>query len=275
MNLARWMALAVGLIAVPALAQEGPAASPPPSSDKLEAGPGVHELLPDIGKIGSQVGILGGASWNPYEVGRGFAAGGFVDLPLSRAPGGKLSYEILLSLSSATSVPFVITDPVAYVANLASGADPASALAGPPLAPFPVRREVTSRLRVLEISPFALKWTITRLDDARLRPYVVAGLDFIVVITRQDPVRDESLIFTGTSPFDDALIGGLIAQAPELAARGYPTGQGNIDWGFHGSAGFEVRLSKTLSLNADYRYVGVGGTKHALHTASAALGFHW
>jgi hypothetical protein len=275
MNLMRWLALAFVLIARPVLAQEAPVATPPPSSNRVEAGPGVHELVPDIGKIGSEVGILGGASWNPYQAGSGIAAGGFVDLPLARVPGGKLSYEILLSLSSATSAPFVITDPIAYVANLASGAAPAAALTGPPLAPFPVRREVTSRLRVLELSPFALKWTITRLDDARLRPYFTAGLDFIVVITRQDPVRDESLIFTGTSPFDDALIGGLIAQAPELAARGYPTGQGNIDWGFHGSAGFEVRLSKTLSLNADYRYVGIDGTKHSLHSASLALGFHW
>lgn len=275
MNFLRWMALALVLIAVPALAQEPPVTTPPPSSDRVEAGPGVHELVPDIGKIGSQVGILGGGSWNPYQVGSGIAAGGFVDLPLARVPGGKLSHEILISLSSATSAPFVIADPVAYVANLASGADPVAALAGPPLAPFPVRREVTSRLRVLELSPFALKWTITRLDDARLRPYFAAGLDFIVVITRQDPVRDESLIFTGTSPFDDALLGGLIAQAPELAALGYPTGQGNIDWGFHGNVGFELRVSKTLSLNADYRYLGIDGAKHSLHTTSLALGFHW
>lgn len=275
MHFRRWMPLAFALIAATALAQEAPVATPPPSSNRVEAGPGVHELVPDIGKIGSQVGIFGGASWNPYQVGSGMLAGGFVELPLARVPGGKLSYQILLSLSSATSAPFAITDPVAYIANLASGADPVAALAGPPQAPFPVRREVTSRLRVLELSPFALKWTITRLDEARLRPYFGAGLDFIVVITRQDPVSDESLIFTGTSPFDDALIGGLIAQAPELAARGYPTGQGNIDWGFHGNVGFELRLSKTLSLNADYRYLGIDGTKHSLHTTSLALGFHW
>ncbi len=275
MNLTRWMALACMLIAVPAPGQEPPVATPPPSSNRVEAGAGVRELLPDLGKIGSEVGILGGTSWNPYQVGRGSAAGGFVDLPLTRAPGGKLSYQILLSLSSATSAPFSITDRVAYVANLAAGADPVAALAGPPSAPFPVIREVTSRLRVLQISPFGLKWTITRLDAARVRPYFVAGLDFIVVITRQDPLRDESLIFAGSSPFDDPLIGGLVAQAPELAARGYPTGQGNIDWGFHCGAGLEFRLSKTLSLNADYRYAGIDGTKHSLHTVSAALGFHW
>jgi len=275
MNLVRWMALAGGFSTLSALAQEPPATNPPPSSEKLEAGPGFHELLPDIGKIGSQVGVLGGASWNPYEVGSGFAAGGFVDLPLRRAPGGKLSYEILLSLSSAESEPFFVTSAVAVVANLAAGASLDAALAGPPRAPFPVRREATTRLRLLEISPFALKWTITKFDEARIRPYVSAGLDFIIVISSQDPLRDESLIFTGTAPFDDPLIAGLLAQAPELTARGYPTGQGNIDWGFHGNAGFEVRLSKTLSLNADYRYVGIDGTKHSLHAASAALGFHW
>src|SRR6185295_18198983 len=111
----------------------------------------------------------GGLSRNPYEVGGGYDLGGFIDLPLARAPGGKLSYEILISLSHGVSDPFTITNPLAYVANLATGADPASALAGPPRAPFPVRRQVRTRLHVLEVSPFAFKYTITRLDEAHIR----------------------------------------------------------------------------------------------------------
>ena len=190
----------------------------------------MHELLPDIGRIGSQVGFWGGASWNPYDTGTGFTVGGFIDLPLGRAPGGKLSYEILLGFSEATSDPFVATNPIAYVANLAAGASPAAALAGPPQAPFPVRRDVTLNLRLLQISPFSLKWTFTGLGP-RFRPFLAVGGDFLVVITRVDPLADESLAFTGTSPFDDPLIGGLVAQSPELAARGVPSGQGNLELG--------------------------------------------
>jgi hypothetical protein len=200
--------------------------------------------------------------------------GGYVDLPLVRLPGGKLSYEILLSLSDAESEPFTITDSVAYVANLASGASPAAALAGPPLAPFPVVRAVRTRVKLLDISPFSLKYTVRALERWRLRPYAVAGLDFVVTITHQVPVSDESLQFTGTAPFDDPLIAGLLAQAPELTARGTPTGQGNIDLGFHAGGGLEVRFARGLSVNAEYRFTGIDGSNH-LHALSAALGFHW
>lgn len=266
--------LAAILLAAPAQSQE-PAGGPPPSGTQVETGGAARELLPDIGKIGAEVGLVVGASWNPYETGSGVVAGGFVDLPLRRAPGGKLSYEILLTLSDARSDPFTITDPIAVVANLAFGASLPAAVAGPPAAPFPVRREVTTRLRVLQVSPFGLKYAITRLDDARLRPYLVAGLDLAVVISQQDPERDESLVFSGQPPFDDPLIGGLVAQAPELAARGLPTGQGNTSFGFHAGAGLEIRLTKGLSLNADYRASGIDGTDHWLHAMTGGLGFHW
>jgi hypothetical protein len=257
------------------LAAQEPEAPPPSSSEKTGTGPEVHELLPDIGRIGSEAGIIGGASWNPYEVGRGFAIGGFLDVPLARAPGGKLSYEPLVSFSDAESGPFVITDPIAYLANLASGANAAAALAGPPQAPFPVRRLVRTRLHILQVSPFGLKYTIKSLDRARLRPYIGAGLDMVVVISNQSPEQPDSLQFTGTSPFDAALIGGLVAQAPELAARGLPTGQGNVELGFHAGGGIEVRVLPGLSLNLDYRFTGLGGTGQRLHALSAALGFHW
>jgi opacity protein-like surface antigen len=252
---------------------QAPAGPPPPTSGRAQPDLAVHELLPDIGRIGSQVGFWGGVSFSPYEAGTGFDVGGFIDLPLGRAPGGKFSYEILLGFSESTSEPFVATNPVAFVANLAAGASPEAALAGPPQAPFPVRREVTLNLRLLHISPFSLKWTLTGWG-ARFRPFLAAGGDFIVVITRVDPLQDESLVFTGTSPFDDALIGGLVAQSPELAERGIPSGQGNLELGAHIGAGFELRLSRAISLNLDYRFTQVGKQAH-LQTANAAIGIHW
>lgn len=262
------------VLATPLVAQE-PAGPPPPTSARTGGGTMAPELLPDLGRIGSEAGILGGASWNPYEVGLGFHLGGFFNVPLARVPGGKLSYELLVCLSDATSDPFTITDPIAYVANLASGASPAAALAGPPGAPFPVRRRVTTELRLLQVSPFGLRYTIKSLDHVRLRPYFGAGLDVLVVISKQPPEAAESLQFTGTSPFDADLVGGLVAQAPELAQRGLPTGQGNIELGFHAGGGLEVRVARGLSLNFDYRFTGVGGTTHTQHAVSAAFGLHW
>lgn len=263
-------------VAVSASGQE-PAGPPPPSSSgRGDGGTAPLELLPEIGRIGAEVAILAGWSSNPYEIGRGAELGGYVDLPLARLGGGKLSYEIFAGVSFATTEPYSVTSSVAFVANLAAGASPQAALAGPPQAPFPVKREVRTRLRLLHFSPFALKYTLTGLDRAHLRPYLGAGLDFVVALTREDPTHDESLLFAGTAPFDAALIGGLVGQAPELAARGRPTGQGNLELGGHGAAGVEVRLSRGLSLNLEYRFTATeSGAKGHLHTASGALGFHW
>jgi hypothetical protein len=266
--------LAMLLGAVLASPQEAPG-PPPPSSDRVSAGPEVHELLPDLGRIGSEVGILAGSSWNPYEVGGGLQLGGFIDLPLTRVPGGKLSYQIQVAFSDAKSDPFVATNALAFVANLAAGASPAAALAGPPDAPFPVRREVTTRLHLLQVAPFALKYQIQTFDHLRLRPYFGLGLDFLVAITRQDPVRAESLIFTGTSPFDAPLVAALVAQAPELTARKVPTGQGNMEIGGHAMAGLELRVSRGLSLNLEYRLTQIGASSGRLHVVSGALGVHW
>jgi opacity protein-like surface antigen len=266
--------LAVLSAAAPATAQ-APAGPPPPSGEARSDDPAAHELLPDIGRIGAEVGLLGGASWNPFRAGRGSVWGGFVDLPLARAPHGKLSYEIRITLSRGTSEPFAITDPIAIVANLASGATAADAAAGAPRAPFPVHRLVRSQIRLLQVSPFALKYTMQSPTQVRLRPFVTAGFDIAVVITRELPERDESLVFTGTSPFDDPLIGGLVAQAPELAERGIPTGQGNVEVGGHAAAGFELRISRGLSLNAEYRYARIGGRNGRMQAATGALGFHF
>jgi hypothetical protein len=260
--------------ALAALAQE-PLTPPPAPSGNAGTGAEVHELLPDLGRIGAEAGILGGASWNPYEVGRGLHLGGYLAVPLLRLPGGKLSYELRLSLSRGTSEPFTATNPLAYVANLAAGAAPEAALLGPPAAPFPVRRRLRTELHLLAVSPFGLRYTLRSFDHVRLRPYFGGGLDLVVVISKQRPEAGESLQWTGTAPFDDELVGGVVAQAPELTARGLPTGQGNLELGFHAGGGVEVRVARGLSLNVDYRFTGVGGTSHTYQATGVALAFHW
>lgn len=242
-------AMAIGRASVASLflargaAAQEPSTPPPPGGGG-QAGPRYHELLPDIGRIGAQVGAAAGPSWNPYGVGSGWQLAGFIDLPLARNRAGRLSYEILLSLSGGRSGAFTITDPLAYVANLALGASPADALAGPPRAPYAVRRQVRTRLRLLDVSPFALKYTLTGLDHVRLRPYLTAGLDVTLVATDEQPEGG-----TVAVPSDVALVTG--GRAPELAARGLPAGEGSLGLGAHAGAGLEFRLSRGVSLNID------------------------
>lgn len=194
--------LASWALAGVALAQE-PQAPPPPSGSGTGSGGEVLELLPDLGRIGAQVGALGGASWNPYEAGRGYGLTGFIDLPLFRAPGGKLSYEILLGFSDAKD----------------------------------------ARLRLLDTSPFGLKYTLTGLDHARLRPYLDGGLEVVLVVVDREG-----------------------SQAPG-------GGDASLELGFHAGGGIEVRVSRGVSLNLDYRFTRLGGAD--LHVAGAGLGFHW
>lgn len=207
-----------------------PSVPPPPSSRAEGAGPEVHELLPDIGRIGAEVGLVGGVSWNPYRVGRGLVGGGFVDLPIGRAPGGKLSYEIFLGLSWAQSDDFAITE----------GAS---------------RRTVHTRLRLLQVAPFALKYTVTRWDRARVRPYLGTGIDVLVPATREEPMSPE--------------------RAPEISDRGVATGDVSVEVGGHGAAGLELRLSSGLSLGFEYRFTVFEGRNARLHSVSSILGIHW
>src|SRR5438128_8166669 len=129
------LGLAALACAARAAAQE-PAGPPPPSRGRGSGGAEVLELLPDIGRIGAQVGALGGASWNPFGFGQGIQAAGYIDLPLFRAPGGKVSYEVLMAFSQARE-------------SLGSAS--------------------RTRLRLLQVSPFGLKYTLRRLDHHRVR----------------------------------------------------------------------------------------------------------
>ena len=265
------MGLVTSVLAL-ALARTAPAQEsttpPPPAGGGGHAGSRDLELLPDIGRIGAEVGAALGPSWNPYGVGAGWQVAAFIDLPLARNRAGRLSYEILLGLSGGQSDSFTITDPLAYVANLARGASPADALAGPPRAPYRVRRRVSTRLRLLDVSPFALKYTLTGLDHARLRPYVTAGLDVTLVTTVQRPEDDPS----AAGPVDVVL--SPFGRAPELEARGIPAGEGSLALGGHAGAGLELRVSRGLSLNLDYRLARFDGSR-TLHAVSSVLGLHW
>jgi opacity protein-like surface antigen len=224
-------ALALSTVAAVTSSAQEPGAPPPPAGGRGQPGTRYHELLPDIGRIGAQVGAALGPSWNPYGVGAGWQVSAFIDLPLARTRGGRLSYEILLGLSGGDGDVFTISDPA--------------------------RRQVRTRLRLLDVSPFALKYTLTGLDHARLRPYVTAGLDVAVIGTE---LLDES-----PSP---------VADSPELEALGIRDADARLSLGGHAGLGMEIRISRGLSLNLDYRLVRIDGSR-TLQAASSVVGFHW
>jgi hypothetical protein len=271
----RALLLAMGLLSAPqASAQDATAAPPAPSSGK--EGLFVHELLPDIGLIGAQVGLTAGVCANAFEAGQGLCGGGFIALPLRRAGRGRLSYEISIAVAKSRGEPFLITMPLAYVANLAAGASPEAAAIGPAAgAPFPVRREVRTELRTLQVSPFGLRYSLGSGGAARLRPYLATGVDIVVVLSKQEPTRDESPDVLGADVFDDPLIGGLGAQSPELTDRGLPSGQGNLLLGAHAAAGVELRASERFSVNGEYRFTLIENAGGGTHAFQAALGLHW
>src|SRR5712692_2571447 len=247
--------------ALPAPARE----AIPPTRQGFQPPP---ELIPEVGKIGAEVGLLVGSSGNPFQLNRGSFAGGFIDLPLFDRPQwlhGKISYEISVGISQSRTT-FDTTSNVAQVANLAvlnalnpNGglANVTAAVTGTGPAPFPVTTSNLTRLRLLQVTPFAIKYTSTALDRWRLRPYGVLGFGTYVTIHNQNPalgdppsygVRPDAnlppdvkaavqQLFGGVAPFGGPLVAGQISQSPELESRGLPGGHGNLDFGIHSALG--------------------------------------
>jgi hypothetical protein len=240
-------------------------AVPPPSPGKPGAAEPL-ELLPAIGRIGAAVGAHGGWSSNPFSLGSGAQGAGLINLPLKKVGNGVLSYEFTARFARSTSDPIVVTNPVAFVANLA-------ATGRGDVGPFPYRRSVRSIGSIFLVEPVGFKYAWH--GFGRFRPYLVAGGGVAVVITKERPESAESQIFTGTSPFDADLIAALIAQSKELEALGRPTGQGNIEVAGHAGAGFEYRLSPGFSFQADYRYTRLSGRNSSMQIASAGFGVHF
>ena len=290
------------------LAAPAPAA-PAPQTPAIKMRAGYQpppELVPEVGKIGAEVGVLVGGSTNPFQLNRGMFTGGFIDLPLFDKPEwlhGKISYEISVGMSQSNTT-FNTTSNVAQVANLAvlnalnpNGGVPnvVAAVTGTGAAPFPVVTSTLTRLRLLEVVPFSFKYTNTALDHWRLRPYAILGFGTFVTIHSQNPARGSpatfgvrpdaavppsilatvNSLFGGTSPFGAPLVAGQISQAPELVARGLPGGNGNIDFGLHTGAGLAIRLNRNFSLGFDVRYNQIAGSNGGFTTFGSRIGVHF
>jgi hypothetical protein len=293
----------------PSAAEVGGASAPAapqaqsPQVAKFEMPP---ELVPEVGKIGAEVGIVLSGSLNPFKLNSGQFAGGFIDLPLVNGPRwlhGKLAYEISIGLSQSNTT-FNTTSNVAQVANLAlldtiyptRGLQNAlDSTSGTGAAPFYTTMSTSTRLRLLEVVPFSIKYTSTVLDRIRLRPYAVLGFGTYVTIDSQNPARgtpptygvrpDANLppdvlallqqTFGGQAPFGATLVAGQISNSAQLVARGLPAGNGNIDFGLHTAAGITYRLTRDLSLGFDAQFNRIAGSNGGFTTLGTRIGFHF
>jgi hypothetical protein len=205
---------------------------------------------------------------------------------------------------SQSKTTFQTTSNVAQVANLAvlTALNPnggllnvTAALTGTGAAPFPVKTLSLTRLRLLQVVPFAFKYTSTAFDRWRLRPYALVGFGTYVTIHSQNPARGNppsygvrrdadlppdilaavNAFFGGQAPFGGPLVAGQISQAPELEARGLPGGHGNIDFGLQTGGGVEFRIHRNFSLGFDARFNKISGTYGGFQTIGTRLGFHF
>jgi len=293
--------LSVLLAAEPAPALRTQNVEPSPVTPSRKENREVYppELIPEIGKIGAEVGFVLSGSANPFHLNNGQDAAGFIDLPMfePKAIHGKIGYEIRIGLSQAKT-KFQTTSNVAQVANLAAltalnGSNAAQNLldsvTGSGAAPFTVTSLTETRSKLLQVIPFSLKYTTDALDRFRLRPYAVLGFGMYVTIHAQSPstsgVRANAKLppdilalikqeYSGTAPFGGLQVAGQLSQSQELTARGLPLGAGNIDFGIHTGGGVEFRLNRSLSLGFDGRYNRLSGGQ-TLGTFGTRLGFHF
>lgn len=252
----------------PVAAPEVVASQTPPERPRMP-----QELLPNLGLIGAVASFAAGGNSGPYATGRGSYLGGSVALPLMKAPGGQLLYEFSAGLTRSEG-DLRVRSNVAQVANLAVlGAGGLNdALNGTGAAPFPVDVDTRSKVDVLQVVPFGLRYQARGLERWRLRPYVVAGFGLYVTLSAQttvtglrananlppELVRALGTIFGNGAPFGGGLIGGQITAARELTALGLPSGQGGVTPGLQTGGGIEWRVRPRFSLGADVRWNRLG-----------------
>lgn len=275
-----------------------PAPAPAPAPSNAVAAPAYRaprELLPDIGHIGAQVGLLLGGATNPFKNNNGLATGGFIDLPWKNVGKGKLSYEIMIGLQrskttqSTTSGVNVLANAVvnSYLGNTAANSTSlTNYLAGP----LPITSSGTENAKVLTVAPVLLKYSANNMG--RFRPYVVGGLGMYVWIGSNDnsstfnassalgglanaPVGGSTLGATLNALLQGSQIGGLAPTAPELAARGIPHGQGNLLFGAQFGGGFELRVAPKVSIGIDVRRNQLEGKNSSFTTFAFKQGLHW
>jgi hypothetical protein len=242
-----------------------------------------NELLPGLGHIGAEVGLLVGASQNPFKTNEGFFAGGFIDLPLKRMFGGKISYEIMIGAQRTVSTQQSTSGVIALVNSAIN-----TALGNPPginnlLSPLPITNKVRERLTVLTVVPASFKYTSLSLDKYNMRPYVIVGLGTYVGLSSQKLVDFDANKFVNNPALGSLLnallngaqVGGLAPIAPELRSRGLSAGQGDFRFGLNAGGGLEFRVSPKFSFGFDYRVNKIEGKNATFSTFAVKPTIHF
>lgn len=290
-----------------------PGGAPSPSEPPVSAAyTAPRELLPDIGQIGAQLGFFVGGATNPYKESKGFASGGYIDLPWKNVPGGKLSYEIMIGLQRSVTSGFTSTSGVnalvntalnAYLGNNATSVTPAYFLglnSSTPLVDDTM--PIVERSKILTVAPFELKYAFTKLG--RFRPYAVAGVGGYVWIGSENNTKNfasslnvpagiaglnvnclpsqqagcpagPTLAQVLTAVLSGSQIGGLAPAAPDLTARGVPHGQGNVMFGGQIGGGADIRITPRLSMGVDFRHNQMEGKNGGFNTFAFKQGLNW
>ncbi|MDO8793577.1 MAG: hypothetical protein Q7J25_03055 [Vicinamibacterales bacterium] len=263
------LTLIVGLATTPRLFAEPQQSAQAPAAAPAKAQDGTpRELLPDLGQIGAEVSLVFGLSTNPFAADRGMTAGGYIDLPVFRVPGGKLSYQIGIVNHTATT-DVRITSPLSAVGDLLAADGLGGTLTSRVLSSLkdmPAKEDMD----VVAVLPFGMKYTVMTLDHLRVRPYLVAASGVYVTITEQNPHLTVDPRLAGT------FIGGIAPQAVELTARGIPEGQGDVRFGMNAGGGIEVRLTSRGSLGVECRFHRLdASTNSTFSTFVGKLAFHF
>jgi hypothetical protein len=267
-------------------APAGGAPIPAPQSSRqfaLRSPTTSRELLPDIGQIGAEVGFFVGGSQNPFKSNDGFFTGGFIDLPLKKIKGGKLSYEIMIGAQRTISTVQTTSGVIALVNSALN-----NALGTPPgvsnlLGPLPITNKIKERLTVLTVVPVSFKYTATVLDNYNIRPYAIVGLGAYVGLSSQQLVDFDAQKVINNAAIANLVntllngpqVGGLIPIAPELRERGLSAGQGDFRFGVNFGGGVELRISPRFSIGFDYRLNKIEGRNSMFSTFSAKPTIHF
>lgn len=248
-----------------------------PSASSVRPQASSRKTLSEDDRYGASYGLLIGGSTNPFVADSGSFIGGFFDLPFKKLPslGGELSYEFMFGLQRTTTQNQQVTSGFFAVVN--------KALSGNFFSPLPVTLSTEERMKILTFVPFSLKYTMTKFEKHRFRPYGIVGAGTYVTITSQNTkgfdagkfIPDPALAGLANALLNGPLLGGLVPGAPELRARSLPLGVGDVRFGVNFGGGFEYRLSPAFSIGLDYRGNKVEGRNSFFSTIAFKPTFHF
>jgi len=195
------------------------------------------------GQFGAEFATVIGAQVGPFKTGAGPYVGGEIGLPLMVLAQDTPAYGKLMGLIhlgwSQTS------DNVSFEPSVNA------------VAPGALPTQGSVDLNTLSII-IGLKYK--SLYNPIVQPFVLAGVGFNAFFNKSDPGNQ---------------IGGVISQPEKLQDRGFPSGQGNVEPGFHTGAGIDINVTRSIFVGAEGRFNYVNRNNGSFGTFGGRLGFRF